>query len=79
MLDALIEKISALDTFDEDALKAIYGEIMEAMELKMVKVAQPTRVALTGGTVSPGIFEVMEVLGRDEVIDRLKRARAEIG
>jgi len=79
VLDALIDKISALESFDEDALKAIYGEIMEAMELKMVKVAQPTRVALTGGTVSPGIFEVMEVLGRDEVIARLKRARAEIG
>jgi glutamyl-tRNA synthetase len=39
-----------------------------------LKIHQPIRVALTGGTASPGLFEVMDVLGRDEVIRRLTSA-----
>lgn len=45
-------------------------------QLKLGKVAQPLRAALTGSTVSPGIFEVMEVLGRDETLGRLDDALA---
>ena len=47
---------------------------MEERGLKLGSIAQPVRVALTGGTVSPGIFEVMEILGKDVVINRLKNA-----
>jgi len=43
----------------------------EANGLKLGKVAQPLRVALTGRTVSPGIFEVMVLIGRKETLDRL--------
>lgn len=43
----------------------------EAQDIKLGKAAQPLRAALTGGTVSPGIFEVMEVLGREETLARL--------
>jgi glutamyl-tRNA synthetase len=42
-------------------------------------VAQPLRAALTGATASPGIFEVMEVLGRDEAVGRIVDAAAEPG
>jgi len=38
----------------------------------MGQVAQPVRVALTGRTVSPGIFEVIDILGKDKVISRLR-------
>ena len=41
---------------------------------KLVDIVQPIRVALTGRVVSPGIFEVMEILGKDVVINRLKNA-----
>lgn len=51
----------------ENALRA-YGEVAG---IKLGKVAQPLRAALTGRTVSPGIFEVMEILGREEVLGRL--------
>jgi glutamyl-tRNA synthetase len=44
-----------------------------------VKIAQPIRVALTGKTVSPPINEVMEALGKTEVIKRLQRAIEKIG
>jgi hypothetical protein len=47
---------------------------MEQFELKLGKIAQPVRVALTGTTVSPGIFEIMTVLGRERVVARLDRA-----
>jgi len=46
----------------------------ETRELKLGKLAQPLRAALTGSTVSPGIFDVMEVLGQEETITRLKDA-----
>ncbi len=42
--------------------------------LKMKHIAQPVRVALTGGTVSPGIIELMLTLGKDRVMKRLERA-----
>ena len=44
-----------------------------------LKVHQPIRVALTGGTASPGLFEVMKILGRDEVVRRLRGAAGRIG
>ena len=43
--------------------------------MKLGKVAQPLRAALTGSNVSPSIFEVMAVLGRDETLARLENAR----
>ena len=43
------------------------------------KLAQPVRVAVTGGTVSPGIFEVLDVLGRERTLARLRAARCALG
>jgi glutamyl-tRNA synthetase len=47
---------------------------METTGLKLGKIAQPVRVALTGKTVSPGIFEIIEVLGKDRSIARIENA-----
>lgn len=74
IFETLIDRLSALENFTVPELQNIFGEIIEQRGLKMVQVAQPVRVALTGGTVSPGIFEVMEILGKDRVVERLKRA-----
>ena len=60
--------------FTSDGLHADFEKIMEERGIKMGAIAQPVRVALTGGTVSPGIFEVMEILGKEEVLKRLGRA-----
>ncbi|HEY8595723.1 MAG TPA: glutamate--tRNA ligase [Devosiaceae bacterium] len=54
-----------------EALGAMVREFAEAEGLKLGKVAQPLRAALTGRTVSPGIFEVMELIGREETLGRL--------
>jgi glutamyl-tRNA synthetase len=56
------------------ALEAGVREFAGARSLKLGVVAQPLRAALTGSLASPGLFEVMEVLGRDEVLGRLQDA-----
>jgi glutamyl-tRNA synthetase len=47
---------------------------MEKTGLKLGKIAQPVRVALTGKTTSPGIFEIIEIIGKEKVISRLNKA-----
>lgn len=70
----VIEKLSVLKDFTHDPIHDAFGKVMEETELKLGKIAQPTRVALTGGTKSPGIFEVIEILGKEKTIQRLKKA-----
>jgi glutamyl-tRNA synthetase len=74
IFETLIDKFSSLQDFTGPELQKVFGKIIEQRGLKMVQIAQPVRVALTGGTVSSGIFEVMEILGKEKVIERLKRA-----
>ncbi len=75
---ALVQKIhdrlKALDPFDEAAIGALYKGLVAETGLKMVELAQPCRVALCGCTVSPGIYEVMAVLGKEKTLERLKAA-----
>ena len=59
-----------------EAMEQAIRELGEELELKLKDIAQPVRVALTGRTFSPGIFEVMAILGADKVKTRLKRALA---
>jgi glutamyl-tRNA synthetase len=47
-------------------------ETAEALGQKLGNLAQPLRVLLTGSTISPSIFEIMEVLGREETVRRLE-------
>jgi len=69
-------KMSALPTWDEHALEGVFTQLVQGEQLKgLGQIAQPVRVALTGGTASPGIFEVMVVLGRGRTLARLERAR----
>lgn len=70
----LIVELKTLDDFTEKALETPFKIVMEKTGLKFGKIAQPLRVALTGKTVSPGIFEVLEVLGKEKVIKRLEKA-----
>jgi glutamyl-tRNA synthetase len=74
----VFEKVMAclgrLDSFDKPLVEGCFTEITQALDIKLGKVAQPVRVALTGKTVSPGLFEVMEVLGKKETLERLRNA-----
>ncbi|MGD9732275.1 MAG: glutamate--tRNA ligase [Desulfamplus sp.] len=68
-----IEAVDPAD-FSEKKLEDAFTKVMEETNLKFGKIAQPIRVALTGTTVSPGIFEMIIALGRTKTIERIKHA-----
>ena len=70
----LIGVLEGLSSFEHDVLEQGFKSVLAETGLSMSKLAQPVRVALTGGTVSPGIFDVMALLGRDRTLARLKKA-----
>jgi len=70
----LIKRFDQLQTFNQQAIEEVFKEVSSQKDLKLGKIAQPVRVSLTGSTVSPGIYEVVEILGKEKVIDRLKKA-----
>ncbi|HEX2478943.1 MAG TPA: hypothetical protein VHK45_06655, partial [Geminicoccaceae bacterium] len=75
-LASLAEALRAVGSWDEAGLEAAVRAQAEAAGVKLGQLAQPLRAALTGATASPGIFEVMAVLGREEVLARLDDAVA---
>lgn len=77
-LEELIAEIENLETLNEETLTPIFKAILEKFSIKFLKIAQALRVSFTGKTFSPGIFEVMEFLGKEEVIKRVKRALSKI-
>jgi glutamyl-tRNA synthetase len=74
VLQAAIAAFAALPAWNGAAIEAWAKAYGEQTSQKLGKVAQPIRAALTGTTVSPSIFEIMEVLGKDETIGRLTEA-----
>ena len=73
-LEVLVAKLEATPEMDEKGLEEIFKGIAEAKGLKLGAIAQAVRVALTGKSVSPGIYEVMAILGKEEVLNRLSKA-----
>jgi len=71
-LAALAATLAGLEPWDEMALEAAVRAQAEAAGVKLGKVAQPLRAALTGSNASPGLFEVMRILGREETLARLR-------
>ena len=65
--------------WNHDALKTILESWTEAKELKLGKTQAPIRVAMTGRTVGPPLFESIEILGRDETIRRLQKSLSRLG
>jgi glutamyl-tRNA synthetase len=68
---ALTDAFAALDEWNVERLDATVRAYAESVGLKLGKIAQPLRAALTGRTISPGIFEVMVLIGREESLARL--------
>lgn len=64
--------------FTTDAVEAALSPLSEHLELGAGKIYQPIRVAITGTTVSPGIFESVSVLGREQTLARIDRALAQL-
>lgn len=71
-LPAIAEALEQTARWETEALEAATRELAERQNVKFGQLAQPMRAALTGSNVSPGIFEVLELLGREESLARLK-------
>ncbi len=73
VLSELTARFEALPDFSKQVWEDVFKKLVEEEGVKMGHLAQPVRVALTGRTASPGLFEVMDLLGRDRTLLRLRK------
>lgn len=73
VLSKLSTRLEAFSAFSKPEWENSFKQLVQEEGMKMGQLAQPVRVALTGRTASPGLFEVMEVLGRDRTLFRLRQ------
>jgi len=73
-LQVLAGRMEALPSFDHKSLEDMASAYLEETGLKFKVLAQPIRVAITGTTMSPGLFETMDVLGRERTLARFRKA-----
>lgn len=68
----LIEELEPLEPFSAGQIEPIFDRLCEQFQLKRADVMQPVRVAVTGGPVSPGMYETLELLGKEKTLQRLR-------
>lgn len=73
IIKEITEKLAQLNDFTQDKIEKIFMDIVNERGLKLGQVAQPIRVVITGSTVSPGIYEVLEIVGKEKTLKRLRR------
>jgi glutamyl-tRNA synthetase len=77
-LDDLIDRLAHLDVWSAPEIERAFQETITRHAIGLGALAQPVRAAVTGSTTSPGIYEVLDVLGRERALARLHAARARI-
>jgi glutamyl-tRNA synthetase len=78
LLSEALDALRGTERFDPEELESALGRIVAERDIKPGKLYQPIRVAITGTSVSPGIFESLAVLGKKRSIDRIERALARL-
>jgi glutamyl-tRNA synthetase len=78
LLSDALDALRSAEPFDPKHLETALGRILAEREVKPGKLYQPIRVAITGTSVSPGIFESLAVLGKERSIERIERAVARL-
>lgn len=73
-LEALVSRLADVETWNEVEVEAALRGLAEEQQMSAAKLIHPVRLALSGRTATPGLFEVMVLLGREEVLARLKKA-----
>ena len=76
MLDAARAALETLEPFTAEAIEAALRTAADELGLKPRQAFQPIRIAVTGSKVSPGLFESIELLGREETLVRIRSAHA---
>ncbi len=79
LLKELAADLEPLGSFSHDSLESVFKGVVERHAVKLGALAQPVRVAMTGGMESPGIYEVLGVLGKETTLRRLEKAINAIG
>jgi glutamyl-tRNA synthetase len=79
LLENLVAKLEALESFSMESIEGVFKQICEEKGIKLGQIGPAVRLALSGTTASPGIYEMIEVLGKDETRKRLGRAIASVG
>jgi len=74
LLKNLSARLAGLDPFDRDTLENLYQRLAEEMALSTGKLIHPTRLAVSGVSFGPGLYEMLELLGRETVLRRLQAA-----
>jgi len=77
-LAQLADALAHAPAFTPEGLSALYQDLAEAWGVKRALLIHPTRLAVTGRTVGPGLFEIVAALGREETVARLKEAAQRI-
>jgi glutamyl-tRNA synthetase len=76
ILDDLIASLGTLDTWSQDAIEAVFEQVRTRQgDVGMGKLAQPVRAAVTGRSYSPGIYETLEVVGKERSLARMQKVR----
>ena len=78
LLELTVKHLEAIDDYIHDNVANAFQAVMQDSGLKFGKIGPSVRVALVGGTVSPSIYDVVAVLGRDRVLSRLQKALASL-
>jgi glutamyl-tRNA synthetase len=68
------ERLERLEDFSHEKIEEVCREIAEEKNLKSASIIHPVRMAITGKTHGAGLFEIMEVLGKEKVIERMRKA-----
>ncbi|MBE3520147.1 MAG: glutamate--tRNA ligase [Firmicutes bacterium] len=74
LLRKCVDTLKLVDNFDAATLEVRYRELAEREGVKASALIHPTRLAITGRTAGPGLFEIMEILGKDAVLRRMAKA-----
>jgi glutamyl-tRNA synthetase len=78
VLEAVAEALGPVEPFQPEAIESALSPLLERFDLKPGRLYQPIRVAITGTSISPGIFESLAVLGRERSLERLRIAAARL-
>ena len=74
LMTEIKSRLEEARAFGKEDLEEVFAIFLAEKKIKLGDIAQPLRIALTGSSVSPGLFEVMGVLGKERVLSRIETA-----
>ena len=79
LLRRAADLLRKLEPFELDSIEKAYRSLSEDLGISTGRLIHPTRLAISGKTMGPGLFEIIVLLGRNRTVERLERAARWIG